>query len=173
MELAIGAMPGSLQQINRLVFQPLDLSISNFILNKESKEYEACFFTLNGKNIIYRLAKITPTKTGQFVTIWKRNENGITVPFDINDDIHFVIIAVTKDDQFGQFIFPTSVLADKGIITQSGKEGKRGIRVYPPWDKANNEQAIKTQVWQSKYFFLNDFGKNLQSTSEFRKLLDK
>lgn len=154
MELAIGAMPCSLQRINRLVFQPLELSISNFILKKESKEYEACSFTLSGKNIIYRLAKITPTKTGQFVTIWKRDANGITVPFDISDDIHFVIIAVVNDDQSGQFIFPASALADKGIITQNAKEGKRGIRVYPPWDKANNEQAKKTQAWQLKYFFL-------------------
>jgi len=44
------------------------------------------------------------------------------------------------------------VLADKEIITRNGKEGKRGIRVYPPWDIATNKQAEKTQNWQSNYF---------------------
>ena len=44
------------------------------------------------------------------------------------------------------------MLADNGIITQNGKEGKRGIRVYPPWDIVTNKQAMKTQNWQTKYF---------------------
>lgn len=52
----------------------------------------------------------------------------------------------------GQFVFPKSVLADKGIITRKGKEGKRGIRVYSPWDIVTNKQAEKTQTWQTKYF---------------------
>jgi hypothetical protein len=41
---------------------------------------------------------------------------------------------------------------EKGIISSNGKEGKRGIRVYPPWDIATNRQAIKTQNWQTNYF---------------------
>ena len=44
------------------------------------------------------------------------------------------------------------MLADKGIITRNGKEGKRGIRVYPPWDIVTSKQAEKTQSWQTKYF---------------------
>jgi hypothetical protein len=55
-------------------------------------------------------------------------------------------------DNFGQFIFPKSVLADNEILTRNGKEGKRGIRVYPPWDITTNKQADKTQSWQTKYF---------------------
>ena len=43
-------------------------------------------------------------------------------------------------------------MADKGIITRNGKEGKRGIRVYPPWDIPTNKQAEKTKIWQAKYF---------------------
>jgi hypothetical protein len=45
-----------------------------------------------------------------------------------------------------------SVLVHKGIISQNGKGGKRGIRVYPPWDNVMNKQAEKTQSWQTKYF---------------------
>jgi hypothetical protein len=37
-------------------------------------------------------------------------------------------------------------------LTNKNKEGKRGIRVYPPWSLTTNKQAIKTQSWQTKYF---------------------
>ena len=120
--------------------------------NIESKEYGACTFELNGKTIQQRISKITPTKTGQFVTIWKRNDKGITEPFDNSDNFDFVIITARDNENFGQFIFPKSVLADKGIITRNGKQGKRGIRVYPPWNIPMNKQAEKTQNWQTKYF---------------------
>ncbi|SMD10042.1 MepB family protein [Pedobacter nyackensis] len=141
-----------LKVAKELVYDKCDFDFTNPILNSESVEYGACKFILNGKTVQHRISKITPTKTGQFVTIWKRNKNGITEPFDISDDLDFIIITARSGDNFGQFIFPKSVLADKGIITRNGKEGKRGIRVYPPWDNATNKQAIKTQSWQIKYF---------------------
>jgi hypothetical protein len=62
------------------------------------------------------------------------------------------VITSKSGDNLGQFIFPKSVLADKGIISQNGKNGKRGIRVYPSWDTVTNKQAEKTQRWQTKYF---------------------
>ena len=57
-----------------------------------------------------------------------------------------------KSENFGQFIFPKSVLVAKGIISQNEKGGKRGIRVYAPWDKPINKQAIQTKAWQVLYF---------------------
>jgi len=136
-----------------LVYDKCGFNLTDPKLNVESVEYGACSFVLNGSTIEHRVSKITPTKTGQFVTIWKRSTKGITEPFDTSDDFDFIIITSKNGDNFGQFIFPKSVLADKGIITKNGKEGKRGIRVYPPWDIATNKQAEKTQSWQTKYFF--------------------
>ena len=156
MELVTEGMPLSLQQVNQLLFKPLGVKISNFIVSKESKEYDAASFTIGGKNSIFRQARVTPKKTGQFVTIWKRNENRKTVPYQITDNIHYLFIAVNDNNQFGLFIFPASVLAHKGILNQGGKEGKRGIRVYPPWDEATSKQALKTKTWQSNYFLLID-----------------
>ncbi|WP_316839220.1 MepB family protein [Pedobacter gandavensis] len=118
----------------------------------ESKDYGAGFFELNGKRIQHRISKITPKKTGQFVAIWKRNKEGITAPYDCSDDLDFLIITSGTEKQSGQFVFPKSVLEAKGIISKNGKGGKRGIRVYPPWDKATNKQAMETQKWQVKYF---------------------
>lgn len=146
-----------------LVYDKCDFELANLRHNTESKEYSACSFELNGNRIQYRVSKITPTKTGQFVTIWKRNKSGITEPFNILDEFDFIVIASKCCYNLGQFIFPKSILADNGIITRNGKEGKRGIRVYPPWDIATNKQAKKTQHWQVKYFLTikNDGGTDL------------
>jgi len=95
---------------------------------------------------------MTPTKTGQFVTIWKRDKKGITCPFNCTDNIDVVIIASRMEDRIGLFVFPQSVLLAKGIMTGNNKQGKRGIRVYPPWDKPTNMQAAKTQSRQVEYF---------------------
>ena len=141
-----------LKVVKELVYDKCGFSLTNLKLNSESLEYGACSFELNGQTIEHRISKITPTKTGQFVTIWKRNKNGITEPFDISDNIDFVVITSKSGDKTGQFIFPKSVLADKGIISQNRKGGKRGIRVYPSWDITTNRQAEKTQSWQTKYF---------------------
>lgn len=135
-----------------LVYDKCGFDFTVLKLNSESIEYGACSFKLNGKTIQHRSSKTTPIKKGQFVTIWKRNQEGKTAPFDISDDIDFVIITSKSDDKFGQFVFPKCVLVDKGIISKNGKEGKLGIRVYPPWDIVTNKQAVKTQSWQTKYF---------------------
>jgi hypothetical protein len=143
-----------------LVYNPLDYQINNLQIESESQEYAACAFELNGLKIKHRLAKITPTKTGQFVTIWKRNEAGITIPFNDQDEFDLLIISVNSVEQSGQFIFPKAILAKHKIITKNEIEGKRGIRVYPPWDIVANKQAEKTQQWQTPYFLQIDINGN-------------
>lgn len=141
-----------IQLLEELIFKPLELTLSNVKKELESQEYLAHVFQLNGQNIKFRRAKITPTKTGQFVTIWKRNKDGITTPFSSSDEIEFYIIVAQKDKLFGTFIFPKSVLHKNKILSDNIKEGKRGIRVYPPWYSVTSKQAQKTQEWQTKYF---------------------
>lgn len=150
--ITLNSIHSDLKVVKELVYDKCGFDLTNLKQNFESTEYSACSFQLNGKIIQYRVSKITPTKTGQFVSIWKRNKFGITEPFEILEDLDFIIITSKSGNNFGQFIFPKSILVDNGIITRNGKEGKRGIRVYPPWDIATNKQAIKTQSWQTKYF---------------------
>lgn len=134
------------------LYKELGLTISEIQVDKESKIYNACTFKLSEKPIIYRTARITPTKVGQFVTIWKRDKEGITAPFNANDNFDFIFINCESEDLTGQFIFAKSVLLDKKIISGDNSDGKRGIRVYSPWDIRLNNQASKTQQWQTKYF---------------------
>ena len=145
-------IPDSLIKIKELVFDPLCFKLSNMVSETESKDYTACRFELDQLKIVFRSAKITPTKTGQFVTLWKRVADGPIQPFDCTDEIDLFIINVRTDHNFGQFVFPKSVLCQKGIISTDLKDGKRAIRVYPPWDKTINIQAQKNQKWQLDYF---------------------
>jgi hypothetical protein len=146
-----------LKSAKELVYDPCGYDLKNLTIHSEGSAYSACSYELEGKIIEYRAAKITPLKSGQFVTIWRRNNKGITRPFDSSDEMDFIIISSVKDDDFGLFIFPKSALLSKGIISQNGEGGKRGIRVYPPWDMVSNKQAENTQSWQKKYFvWVND-----------------
>ena len=145
-------LSSNLKLVQELIYNPCNIELTDLIVNKENIEYCACSFELDGKKVIYRESKITPTKNGQFVSIWKRIKNGETAPFDNSDKIDFIVITARSGDDFGQFIFPKLVLVDKGIITKNENEGKRGIRVYPPWDIPISKQAKKTQSWQQIYF---------------------
>jgi hypothetical protein len=146
-------LTSTLLQVKELVYDKCNFEFSNLVIDSESAEYQACSFQLNSIEIIHRFSKITPTKIGQFVTIWKRNNKGITAPFDVSDNFDFIVITSKSEKNLGQFVFPKAVLLEKGIISNNNISGKRGIRVYPPWDIPTSTQAEKTQLWQTKYFY--------------------
>ncbi len=118
----------------------------------ESQEYEALLFELNNKRIRFRVAKITPKKIGQFVTFWKRMGAGPIMPYDLSDPFDFFVVSVRSNGLLGQFVFPKIELCRQGILSKSGRGGKRAIRVYPPWDKPESQQAEKSQQWQINFF---------------------
>ncbi len=144
--------PNDLLTIQSLVYTPCGFNFSSPLVERESSEYGACTFTLNGVSILFRVAKITPIKIGQFVTLWKRIGRSPIQPFDLSDSVDYFVVSVEKENFLGQFVFPKSVLYEKGIVSKNGKGGKRAIRVYPPWDNAISTQAKKTQKWQLEYF---------------------
>ena len=148
----------------KLFYEPSGLICDKITVEKESKEYGACTFTINDKNIVFRVAKITPTKIGQFLTLWKRIDNSPIMPFDITDPIDLFVVNVRKDGLLGQFVFPKNVLVEKGFVSINGIGGKRAMRVYPPWEATESVQAKKTQAWQLMYFL------EIQPTVEHDKI---
>lgn len=128
------------------------LALKNVTQDPEGKEYCAHTFTIQDKLIKFRASKITPTKIGQFVTFWKRNNQEITIPFDLADEIDYYMVFCQKDNQAGVFIFPRTAFYQNGYLSKDGKGGKRAIRVYPRWDHPNSIIALKTQSWQLPYF---------------------
>ena len=63
--------PDLIEAKNR-IYNLCRLKYSLLVKEKESAEYGAYTFELAGFSIKYRVAKITPTKIGQFVTLWRR-----------------------------------------------------------------------------------------------------
>ncbi|WP_327703325.1 MepB family protein [Streptomyces decoyicus] len=118
----------------------------------ESAEYAAHEFTLDGSRVRFRVAKTTPTKAGQFVTVWKRRPGGPIQPFDAEDPVDLFVISSRQDQQFGHFVFPREVLAERGIVSRNGSGGKRAFRIYPPWVETASRQARSAQAWQVDHF---------------------
>lgn len=148
-------------KVRSIVYDKCGFQCGAIKLEEESLEYGAAKFKLNDLNINVRTAKITPKKIGQFVAIWKRNKQGVTVPPNKADSFDLLVINVQQNDLSGQFVFPKSILLKKGIVAGEGSKGKNGIRVYPAWDKAVNKQAVKTQEWQLKYFLETSESKDI------------
>ncbi|RQO75779.1 MepB domain containing protein [Pedobacter sp. KBW06] len=146
------ALPADLLILKELVFDPLGFESGDVVPEAESMEYGACSLALNGLALRFRTAKITPTKTGQFVTLWKRKGSGPIEPYQSSDELDLFLVTTRKGERFGHFVFPKSALIKQGILSNNGKEGKRAIRVYPPWDVTRNKQAQKTQQWQLEFF---------------------
>lgn len=141
------------------LYDTCGFKLHDFIAENESAEYYAYSYLLDTKNVKFRIAKKTKTKIGWFVTIWKRNLNGIIMPYESIDQIDLFVVNVVDANRIGQFVFPKSILIDKNILSTTEKEGKRAFRVYSPWDEVDNTQALRTKKWQCEYFvditFLN------------------
>ena len=122
-------------------------------IRDRSKAYQAYSLKINGKKSLFRVAKTTGDRPGQFVTLWKRPEIEIG-PFDLSDEIEFVIVSACSPrslegkEKRGYFVFDQKILLKKGIFSEEkeSKKGKLGFRVFPPWsEEFIRVNPIKTQ----------------------------
>ncbi|MET4097668.1 MepB family protein [Arthrobacter sp. UYCu712] len=118
----------------------------------------------------FRAGKLTPTKVGLFVTVWRRASDGSTKPLSAEYGPQSLVIAVREGDNLGLFVFPKSALVERGIVAIGGVGGKRGFRVYPPWSATENPQAKRSQKWQCRFFL--DLGDGDVDLQRARSLLD-
>lgn len=155
------------------LYLPAGLQLTGpIVAEAESAEYGACRFALEGHSIVFRVAKITPTKTGQFVTLWKRPAPGSDIaPLDAADAVHFVVIAVFDGTQRGQFIFSRDLLIERGVMSRDGEGGKRALRVYPPWSTPTAKDAIRTRQWQLRCFLPTGADVSASAGDRLRSLL--
>jgi hypothetical protein len=120
----------------------------------ESKEYGAHAFEVNGSKAVFRIARTTPKKAGQFVTLWQRAapDGGPIRPFDSSDGIGLFAVSVRGETGPGQFVFPQAALIVHDVVSQDFLGGKRAMRVYLPWSEPSSRTAVATQRWQSEHF---------------------
>ncbi|MFH9075137.1 MepB family protein [Streptomyces alboflavus] len=154
---ALGPLHDDLLAARALLYDPLGFTCSQPVPEAESAEYGAHTFTLDGLDVRFRVAKTTPTKVGQFVTVWQRSEEGPIRPFDEADPVDLFVVSTRDGEQvdgehFGQFVFTRDVLRARGIVSKGGVGGKRAFRVYPPWVVTTSRQAERTQAWQREWF---------------------
>ncbi|MGW7357860.1 MepB family protein [Streptomyces sp. NPDC054802] len=145
-------IPDDLSAAGERAYGPCGFTCSPPTPEAESAEYGACAFMLDDLLVRFRVAKTTPTKTGQFVTVWKRSASGPIQPFDAEDPVDLFVISSREGQRFGQFVFPLDVLCERGIVSRNGSGGKRAFRVYPPWATTTSRQARSTQTWQLNHF---------------------
>lgn len=123
----------------------------------QAAAYSGCAFALTDANgeetrAVFRAAKVTPAKAGLFVTLWKRDTCGGTRPYRASDGVDVLYVAARTDDGYGYFTFAARDLAEAGILTAGKSAGKRGFRLYTPWDGQLNATAARAWSWQRRFF---------------------
>jgi hypothetical protein len=163
-------LPDELTRAIRDHYEPAGLVLTEGPRREaESAEYAACRFGLNGYQVAFRVARTTPTKLGQFVTIWKRETPDAEIaPLGAADGVAFVVVGVADTRHRGQFIFDRRSLIERGVFSVGGKGGKRAIRVYPPWSQPIAKDAVRTQHWQLRHFLPLD---SRDCSAELRRLM--
>ena len=145
----------------------------------ESSKYDGLIFSLDDKCFVYRKGKITPDRPGAFLAVWQRppldQVNNKPVPLQSNE-LDYLVVQVESHSTMatnpelvnysksGMFVFPVSLLIDKGIVSSSTSKGKTGFRVFPPWSqdrgvigtKVFSESGKRAQRWQVPYFLEMD-----------------
>ncbi|MDK8179547.1 MepB family protein [Paenibacillus sp. UMB4589-SE434] len=150
--------------VNETLYKPNGLTVSSVREETQNSDYGAGVFELNSKSVRFRVAKITPAKTGQFVAFWEKDIDHKNQAFSYENTPDLLVINTftTNNQYFGQFVFPKEVLVQQNIFKSATAKGKMAIRVYPSWDIPNSKQAIATQKWQLPYFIVINDKNSLQ-----------
>ncbi|WHY31751.1 MepB family protein [Bacillus wiedmannii] len=141
-----------IRNLNNIIYKPNELIITNLKEEQQNAEYAGCLFNLNNKTIRFRVSKITPNKTGQFVSFWEKDDNMQNQAFSYDAAPDLLVITCIDDNKLGQFIFPKEILLKEKILKTQSQKGKMAMRIYPIWDIPVNNQAKKSQMWQLQYF---------------------
>lgn len=148
----------TLAYINETLYAPAGLIADSIREEPQNAEYGAGTFQLGALSVRFRVAKITPTKTGQFVAMWEKNTDSKNQAFSYADAPDLLVINTFHpvSGELGQFVFPKDLLKMHGVLATDNAPGKMAIRVYPAWNTVTNKQAVATQTWQLPYFGIVD-----------------
>lgn len=143
----------ALTYVNKKIYESNHLTVKSVQEEKQNSKYGAGTFQLSSKTIRFRVSNITPTKVGQFVAFWEKDENNQNQPYLYEEAPDLLVITTFRNEnEFGQFVFPKDILLKQNILRSTSTKGKMAIRVYPSWDSPSSKQAMKTQKWQLPYF---------------------
>ncbi|WP_461170741.1 MepB family protein [Arthrobacter sp. Z1-15] len=121
-------------------------------VEEQNSDYESGVVRIGNEQWRVRTARITQTKPGAFVAVWKRGEGGSTRPFTADESMSGLLVFVEEQERFGVFQFTPAHLISLGYVSSDLHPGKRGFRVYPAWCADLNSQASRTQRAQAASF---------------------
>ncbi|MGO4860170.1 MepB family protein [Arthrobacter sp. 2MCAF14] len=121
-------------------------------VEEQNSDYESGAARIGNEQWRIRTARITPTKPGAFVAVWKRGEGGSTRPFTAEESMSGLLVFVEGQERFGVFQFTKAHLISLGYVSSDLHPGKRGFRVYPAWCTDLNPQASRSQRAQGAAF---------------------
>jgi hypothetical protein len=121
-------------------------------VEEQNSDYESGVVRIGNEQWRVRTARITRTKPGAFVAVWKRNEGGSTRPFTADESMSGLLVFVEEQERFGVFQFTPAHLISLGYVSSDLHPGKRGFRVYPAWCTHLNPQASRSQRAQAASF---------------------
>ncbi|WP_442757099.1 MepB family protein [Planococcus alpniumensis] len=97
----------ALSYVNELIYKPTNLILKSVQEEKQNAKYGAGRFQLSSTTVRFRVANITPTKTGQFVAFWEKDENTNNQPYSYAEAPDLLVITTFKSDsEFGPICFP-------------------------------------------------------------------
>lgn len=161
-----------ISSVERLARWALDPAGIEYRLTPEpdNAAYSAAILTVGDVRLRVREARVTPTKPGAFVSVWRRSPHGGAEPFPAADAVAGLLVLVADSPLAGVFHFTPEHLAALGVTSTPTTPGKRGFRVYPPWCDGLNPQASRTQRAQAAAFINLTDGERTLTPSQ---LLDR
>lgn len=137
----------ALTYVNELLYAPHHLTIKNIQEETQNADYGAGMFQLDSKSVRFRVAKITPTKVGQFVSFWEKDAANKNQAFSYENATDLLVInTFHTNGDFGQFVFPKEVLLQQNILKTANTKGKwllefTLVGIRPP---ANRQSQLKS-----------------------------
>lgn len=95
----------SVEKVNQKFYLPNQFVIENLREEPQNAEYAGGTFLLNQQLIRFRAAKITPTKIGQFVAFWEKNELDKNQAFCAEDSPDLLVVTTFQEERMASLFF--------------------------------------------------------------------
>jgi hypothetical protein len=156
---AVDVLDADLLAVKKQAYDPARLDCSDPVDETTGEGDVAYAYTVGGAEVRFRGARPARNNGAPVSASCKKDEDGLTKPFDAADPVDLIVISVRDtvlSRNFGQFVFPREVLVERKIVSTDGVGGKRGFRVYPPWVQTKTDAEASTQAWQLEFFLRID-----------------
>lgn len=115
----------ALNYVNKMIYEPSGLTVKSVQEEKQNSKYGAGIFRLSSRTVRFRVANITPTKVGQFVAFWEKDENNKNQPFTYEEAPDLLVITAFKNDSgLDNLFFQKKFFSNRKFLSPVHQRGK-------------------------------------------------